>query len=394
VAFDWRGVLRFSRRTLFETRNTNRRLTPKRLAWILFVYSAYPLVELATWSGLALDELIYPGYRQQEVWEPIFIVGNPRSGTTFLHRLLARDEWNFACMHTWEILFAPSIVARRVIKGLGAVDDWLGNPFLKTLTTLEEHWRKRNVMHWQAMCTPEEDEALMVHTGSSVLLPSFGAMLDDARAHIYYDRQIPRAKRMRETAFYRRCLQRYLYSDGRHPEVDQRHYLAKNPAFTFRIDTLLEQFPDARFVYIMRNPLDMIPSFVSITKFTWDLLGDPVEYESLHRYAIELAREGYRYPLDRLRYLGRERYAVVRFDDLVRDPSKTVNGIYDRLGLEMSPDYADILDEEAEFARRYRSRHKYSLEGLGLSRERILNECAEMFDRLGFDRREPDQGRA
>jgi hypothetical protein len=227
-----------------------------------------------------------------------------------------------------------------------------------------------------------------------VLLPSFGAQLDDARAYIYYDQQIPHAKRMREAAFYKRCLQRYLCSDGRHPEVDQRHYLSKNPAFTFRIDTLLEQFPDARFVYIMRNPLDVIPSFVSITKFVWNLLGDPVEYESLRSYAIELAREGYRYPLDRLRHLGRERYAVVRFDDLVRDAAQTVTGIYDRLGLEMSPAYAEVLDEEAEFARRYRSRHQYSLEGLGLSRERILSECADAFDRLGFDRREPDQNTA
>lgn len=389
MAFDWRGFLRFSRRVLFDTKNTNRRLTPKRLAWILFAYAFYPLFELATWGGLGLDELVYPGYRQQDVWEPLFIVGNPRSGTTFLHRLMARDEWTFACMNTWEILFAPSIVSRRVVKGLGAVDEWLGSPFQKMLAGLEARWQDRNVMHWQAMCTPDEDEALLVHTASSVLFPSFGAMLDDARAYTFYDQQIPYAERARQTAFYRRCLQRYLYSDGRHPEVDQRHYLSKNPAFTFRIDTLLDQFPDARFVYIVRNPLDMIPSMVSITKFVWDLLGDPVEYESLRRYVIELARQGYYYPLERLQHIGRERYVVVRFEELIRDTRQTVTGIYDRLGLEMSPAYASILDEETKWARRYRSRHQYSLEELGLSRERILTECGDAFDRWNFDRREP-----
>lgn len=55
----------------------------------------------------------------------------------------------------------------------------------------------------------------------------------------------------------------------------------------------------------------------------------------------------------------------------------------------MSPAYASILKEEAEWARRYRSRHRYSLEELGLSRERILTECGDAFERLGFDRREP-----
>jgi hypothetical protein len=37
---------------------------------------------------LRLDRIAFPGYRQQPIDRPIFIVGNPRSGTTFLHRLL------------------------------------------------------------------------------------------------------------------------------------------------------------------------------------------------------------------------------------------------------------------------------------------------------------------
>jgi hypothetical protein len=190
-------------------------------------------------------------------------------------------------------------------------------------------------------------------------------------------------------AFYRRCLQRYLYSDGRHPDGLRRHYLAKNPSFTFRIETLLEQFPDARFVYIMRNPLDVIPSLTSITKFVWTLVGDPIEYDSVRRYVIEMTRHGYTYPLARLQRLAPERYALVRFDDLVRDASKTVTGIYRRLGLDLSPAYARALIEETERARHYRSRHRYSLEELGFSRERILAECQDVFERLGFDRREP-----
>lgn len=388
MVFNWRGLLRFSRRVLLETRNTNRRLTPRRLAWILFAYAFYPLFELATWGGLGLDEWVYSGYRKQEVWEPVFIIGNPRSGTTFLHRLMARDERTFACMNAWEILFAPSIVSRRAVKGLGVLDGWLGSPLHKVLARLEERWQERNVMHKQAMCTPEEDEALLVHTFSSVLIWSFGAMLDDARPYTFYDQQIPYADRARQAAFYRRCLQRYLYSDGRHPEMGRRHYLSKNPSFTFRIDTLLERFPDARFVYVMRNPLDMIPSMVSITKFVWTLVGDPIEYESLRRYAIELARNGYHYPLERLQCLDAGRYAVVRFDDLIQDAGQTVAGVYRRLGLDVSPAYARILDEETEQARHYRSLHHYSLEELGLSRERILAECNDVFERLDLYCRE------
>ncbi|MGH3562828.1 MAG: hypothetical protein ACRDTN_13790, partial [Mycobacterium sp.] len=37
-------------------------------------------------TTLGLDELVYPRYRKQALDRPVFIVGNPRSGTTFLHR--------------------------------------------------------------------------------------------------------------------------------------------------------------------------------------------------------------------------------------------------------------------------------------------------------------------
>jgi hypothetical protein len=179
-----------------------------------------------------------------------------------------------------------------------------------------------------------------------------------------------------------------LYSDGRHPEVASRHYLSKNPSFTFRIETLLEQFPDARFVYIARNPLDVIPSLVSITKFVWTLIGDPVEYESLRHYVFELVREGYDYPVARLRNLEPKRSVMVCFDDLIRDAGETVAGIYRRFGFELGSAHARELAKQAERARHYQSRHHYSMRALGLSHQRILADFGDVFERYDFDRRE------
>jgi hypothetical protein len=387
VAFNWRAFLRFSRLALLNTRNTNRRLTPKRIAWLLLAFTFYPPFELATWAGFALDDILYPGYRRQRVREPVFIVGNPRSGTTFLHRLMARDTATFACMRTWEILFAPSILSRRLFQGMAALDKGLGGGLHRRMAKWEERWQQKNVAHSQALDEPEEDENLFVHTGSSISLWTFAAMLDEARLYGAYDQRVPRAVRNRDMMFYRRCLQRHLYAASV-PEAGGRHYLAKNPAFISRIDTLQEHFRDARFVYIARNPLDVIPSFINLTKFVWDLLGDPIEYDSLCRYAIELVRHGYDYPLRRLRHLAPERYALVCFDDLVQDAGKTVSGVYDRLGLDLSSEYARVLERETERARRFRSKHSYSLDELGLNHEQIVKQCAHVFDRFDFDRRE------
>jgi hypothetical protein len=387
VAFDWRALLRFGRLALLNTRNTNRRLTPKRIAWLVFAFVLYPPFELATWAGFALDDLFCPGYRRQAIREPVFIIGNPRSGTTFLHRLMARDTATFACMRTWEILFAPSILSRRLVMGLAALDRGLGGGLHSRLVRWEQRWQEKNVAHSQALTEPEEDENLFVHTGSSISIWTFAAMLDEASPYGCYDQRVPRAVRDREMAFYRRCLQRHLYA-ARNAEAGRRHYLAKNPAFISRIDTLLEHFGDARFIYIARNPLDVIPSYVNLTKFVWNILGDPIEYDSLCRYAIKLVKHGYDYPLRRLRHLAPERYALVCFDDLVHDARKTVSGIYDRLGLGLSTEYAQVLDQETERARRFRSKHRYSLDELGLGHEQIVDECADVFERFGFDRRD------
>ncbi len=63
---------------------------------------------------LGLDHLVYPGHRKQPINRPIFIVGNPRSGTTFLHRLLL-GAGGMASFELWEMLFFPAITARKLL---------------------------------------------------------------------------------------------------------------------------------------------------------------------------------------------------------------------------------------------------------------------------------------
>ena len=77
----------------------------------------------------------------------------------------------------------------------------------------------------------------------------------------------------------------------------------------------------------------------------------------------------------------------MNFDDLVGDPERAVADIYRRLGFEIGPAFVRVLREAAERARHYHSRHRYSLEQVGLTRERIVVEFADVFERFGFDTR-------
>jgi hypothetical protein len=139
----------------------------------------------------------------------------------------------------------------------------------------------------------------------------------------------------------------------------------------------------------VRNPLQTIPSYISLMQFTYQFLNIHVAMADLKEYILEMARHWYEYPLAQLDGWPSDCALTVRYDDLVADPQRTVLEIYDNFGFCISPGFGRVLQEEAEHARRYQSRHEYSLEAFGLSRERILDEYQEVFQRYDLDTEEP-----
>jgi len=387
VAFNLKNFARFTWRSLFNSKGTDYRLTPRRIGRLVAFYLLFPLLELVIWFGFLLDDVFFRGYRRMEIEQPVFIVGNPRSGTTFLQRLLARDRENFTSMQLWEILLAPSVTYRKVVQALVSLDRLLGGPLQRRMAAQERRWKEENVMHRVALRAPEEDQYLLVHIWSTLAVWTFSGILEEAEPYTFFDDQVPQAEKERIMGFYRRCIQRYLYAraGGRGRAV---HYLSKNPSASPKIDALYEFFPDAKIVYLARNPLDVIPSYVSLLDYTWRFFGDPLRDYGSRDYVLDMARHWYTYPLERLERAPEDSYAVVNFDDLVDDAEQTVADIYRRFGFEIGPAFAQVLREEAERARNHRSEHDYSLEQVGLTREQIVARYADVFDRFGFDTRE------
>jgi hypothetical protein len=381
VAFDFKALARFTYKQLFKSRGTPYRLSPKRIGLVLLSYPLYTLVEVVNWLGLALDAILFPAYRQVKIRRPVFIIGNPRSGTTFLHRLLARDRDTFSAMRTWEMLVAPSVTMRKVLWALSALDHRLGSPAAKLLGMLEESWQEDNVVHRVAMRAPEEDEYLLVHIFSCLKIWLYVAMLDEAERYTYFDSRMPEEDKERIMSFYTRCLRRHLFAHG---HADKR-YLAKDPHFSPMVDTLYRCFPDGKIIYLARNPLDMIPSYISLKENEWQLLGDPREAYSSREYILDMARHWYSYPLEKLAQAPQDSTIVVNFDHLVNDARATVREIYDRFGLEISSEFDEILQQATKSARNHESEHEYSLQEMGLTCGQIVTAYRAVFERFGFD---------
>jgi hypothetical protein len=385
MAFDVVGFLRFAARLLSRIGDSSFGWTPRRAAIYAALYLFYPPFELFTWLNLLLDNVLFRRYRDVRVDAPVFIAGNFRSGTTFLHRLLARDRERFCTMQMWEVLFAPSILQRRTVQALGALDRRLGAPLGRRLAAVEDDWQEENPMHRVSLGAPEEDDYLLLHVWSALTIGLSSGVLEEARPYARFDTDLPRSDQDRIMDFYRRCLQRHLHAH----RAEGRIYLAKNPALTPKIDTVYRWFPDARIICLVRSPLEMVPSFVNMMQFSFRVMGAPRQSDALRDFVVEMARHWYTHALERLDRAPPDRHIIVCYDDLVADPAGTVARIYDRFGLEIGPEYARVLQAEAARARAYRSRHTYSLEGTGLTREGIVERFQDVFDRFGFPTGEP-----
>jgi hypothetical protein len=387
MAFDFAGFFRYAHLALFKRECAFYRLTPKRFARLAGLCALYPLFETLIWSGFLLDDIWFREYRRQDIRRPVLIVGNPRSGTTFLYRVLAQDTPNFTCTHAWESLLAPSIALRKLVWGLAVLDRRFGSPLKRLTAAWEERGRRAIAMHSFSLRAPEEDEHFYLHVWSTVEIWLFTAILEGAIPLTYFATLLE-PDRQRIMSYYMRCVQCHLYAHRADPHPG-RHYLAKNPFASAKIGSLYEHLPGVRFIYLARNPLDMIPSWISSVAYGWRLAGGTPDPYASRDYVLDMAEHWYRYPLECFERAPRDSYILVKFDDLISDVEGTVRDIYRRFGLDWNASVAQAVRGAAERSRRYRSSHVYSLEQVGLTREQIVGRFADIMDRFGFDTRGP-----
>ena len=356
-------------------------LTPKRFLLQCLFVPALLYGKIQHSLAFLLDDIFFPGYRKIEIKEPVFLVGIPRSGTTFLHRLLAEDTDHFTTFMYWELILAPSIIERKCLGVVSRVDRALGG-FGRKLVVRFDHWILKGfqTMHPISLFEPEEDEWLLFHNFATIFLFFAFPFLDEARHLLYFDEETAPEDKERIMAFYKQCVQRHLYVHG--PE---KRLLSKNPSFSAKIDSVNATFPDAKILCCVRNPYEALPSFSSLMWFIWGLKpGQSPWTPEMRKTLLDVVDHFYRHPMESLKRLPENRHGFVQYDKLISAPKDTVISSYEKLGLDMTPDYAGKLAAQQEKARAYKSSHTYSSEHYGLTQQDILENYRAIFDHYGF----------
>jgi omega-hydroxy-beta-dihydromenaquinone-9 sulfotransferase len=330
-------------------------------------------------TTLALDHVFYPRHRAQSIDRPIFVIGNPRSGTTFLHRLLL-GAGGTAAFELWEMLF-PAITARKL---LGRIV-----PRLDRLSPARYH--ASDVHDTSLRGIETDDVAWFFRTlGGPFSWAYFLAWQDTwgselSRREFGIEGVSPRAEEQFFT-YYESCWRRNLTLK----RADR--ILAKTSMLTFRLDAVLRRYPDCRLVYVVRDPVEVIPSgmslLASVLAHAYDVWNRTPEdaqrrwVENLYRASCDMLssfHEAYSAGL-----IPERNVCVVRYEDLLDDLEPTIDRILKFVEIEPTEAFREEVRAQAERQRSYQSRHAHSPEQFGLAPERIRQDLGFVYEAFGL----------
>jgi hypothetical protein len=293
---------------------------------------------------------------------PLFVLGHWRSGTTFLHDLLACDP-------RWA---APNSIQTTFPFTFLTTEETVRRRFARSIPPT----RPMDNVHI-SFDTPQEDEfGLCV----ACLKSPYLGCLSFPRASARYDpyltlRDVPpeEVEEWKATFlwFLRKLTLRY-----------RRPLLLKSPTHTARIRLLRELFPEARFVHIRRNPYAVFQSCRHLFRslLPMNALQAPsadLDNQILHRYtemhdALFAERD----------LIPEGRLHEVAYEELVEDPVGELGRAYERLGLDGFGAVEPRLREYAASVSGYR-RNEFKELPPAL-RERIRREWGRSFEAWGY----------
>ena len=329
--------------------------------------------------GRFLDHILYPDFRRQEIRQPIFIIAPPRSGTTFLQRLLAQDRDTFAPVLMYQTIF-PSITIQKLIHSVAQASRQKGHLLFDIFSWIERHcfggW---DGMHKMRFTQPEEEAGFFVYTFVTeaiyLLFPFVRALWGAGFAD-----DLPLRQQKKLMKYYRSCLQRHLYLNG-----PDKVLLSKATQFSGSILCLQREFPDARIINILRNPRESIPSHISVFFTVWQWIDPSIRKNGPEsREYAELAVAWFLH-LEKFAISARpERYYRILYPDLVQNTERSIQSIYRRFGLPLSAQAKRQIRSDARLAVDYKSSHLYTMAEYGLSPEWLRRELGGLMKRHRF----------
>ncbi|WP_119396357.1 sulfotransferase family protein [Salinibius halmophilus] len=322
---------------------------PKRLVLFSLVWIALSALNVVHIIGFILDALLFRKARQLPVKAPVFVLGVPRSGTTFLQRVLANDA-SLTTLRTWECILAPSISERYFWQAVA----FLGRPFVGLVERAQQRlFVRMDNIHTIRLDEPEEDFLLFLSIHACFLL----FVLAPNSKYIWqlsqFDQQLPAWWRRLVMQYYYSCLQKHLYFHGSDLRI-----LSKNPSFTSMMTSLSQTFPDAKFIACTRDPETVVASQLSSLKPSVALFASMATFKQIQQPLLNSLAAYYEIVAH---WASQPNCVLVPMSQIKTELVSTTKAIYQFCHLEVTDAFAEQLEQQAQASRQYSSGHQYSL---------------------------------
>lgn len=316
---------------------------------------------------VARDWIEHPEILEEEIVQPLFVIGNGRAGTTLTQSLLTLNEGH----RTPRFMDAqhPSpprgldpeadAAARR------AADDYVDFTISREPGLLVSH-----PYHDRGGMAEAEDEYIYsidfnivypLHFQNVPTVPPTQAAADPLAAFEFH-------KNMLKQLQWKTPTKRWVGKGIRH------QYLA---------GPLLQTFPDAICVWIHGSPEDLVPSYLKIT----ELVYRPIK-GSLYSLNVDNVVAGLKAGTDKILndpVINDSRISHVRFSDMVKDPVAVIANVYESRGLSFTAEYEkrirDWLADPANRVDRH-GRFSHSAEEYGLDPAELKRLFADYRERF------------
>tara|TARA_B110000003_G_scaffold18586_1_gene18181 strand:+ start:1087 stop:2175 length:1089 start_codon:yes stop_codon:yes gene_type:complete len=337
--------------------------------WISPLFTGILILILRIIIGLGrfLDSLFYPNLKNK-LKNPIIIVGNPRSGTTFLHRFLIKQRIGTGSQ-LWQMIY-PSVIIQKFIKPI--------LPLLEMVSPARHHSTKA---HKTSLTSIETDDvSLLFRYLDGFFFYGFFLTFDEEDLFHWVDPRI-NDKTERDFKWFESMWKRNLISNN------SDRYIGKLFSLSSNLPKFQKQYPDAKIIYMLRDPISVIPSGLSLVtgvldkKFNFWSLDDEIKNRFIERLYSALIELLNRFHDDWVHNkINKEKVFIVRFDNMMNNFEMLMNDLSVFIEFEKDSDLIKEIEKTGKSQRIYKSEHSYDLSKFGLTESQIKKDCKKIYE--------------
>jgi len=334
----------------------------------IFVALVFLVIRIIVAVGMALDHVFFPRLGKARANRPIVLVGNPRTGTTFLQRFLS-DQGFGRGMELFLMLY-PSLIIQKIFR-----------PFLPLLEKISPARFHASKVHDTNLSSVETDDvAVLFRYMDGFFFYGFFLAFDEPDHYLQFDPRVRDVSR-RDFAWLDKLWRRSLVLH----KADRN--VAKLFSLSTRLPQFLKAFPEAQVLYLVRDPLEIIPSTMSLVTGVldrafhfWKLPDD------LRKRWLARVYKGLMLLLERFHEewqsgaIDKSRVFLVRYDRMMADFEGLMDEMCKFLGQEMTPELRETIRQQGEKQRKHDSGHKYDLTKYELTEEQVRRDFAFLYD--------------